>query len=513
MRAGNCSPEKGFVAAVRHGECAVVVTSRPAPRSETDPVVAPRTPDAGGQFGLRHRLAYGIGAMGDNIGLQAVKQNAGAIYNIELGLNPLWIGVALSLGRAWDALADIAMGAISDNARLRWGRRRPFILAGGVGCAVTFPLIWFAARGWSEPRLFGYLLASTLLFYTAYTVFSVPLAALGYEVAPTRAARTNLMAFRTVFIALSGLINNWMFPVIQLGIFGNTVESVRTVGLLLGGIFIVSGVLPALVLREPALGTVAKQPPVPLGTSLRRCLRNRAFCVVAVVFGIMMLTHNLIHALGIYVNIYHVYGGDAKAAAWVQGIGSTVFQSSLLAAIPFFTRAARRWGPEVVLRWALGAVLLASIGKWFCYTPAHPWLQLVVFALLGPGISGTFMLVNLMVADTCDLDETTTGQRREAMYGAIAMWINKACMTVALLLSGVFLVATGFRVELGGHQAAGTMLTLRLLFATVPATGTIAAFFVLRRYPLTRERMAEVSRRLAEIRGAGGARTDSVPTG
>ena len=50
-----------------------------------------------------------------------------------------------------------------------------------------------------------------------------------------------------------------------------------------------------------------------------------------------------------------------------------------------------------------------------------------------------------------------------------------------------------FGVELGGNQPAGTMLALRVLFAGVPAAGTITAFLVLRRYPLTRARMIEVT--------------------
>ena len=54
-----------------------------------------------------------------------------------------------------------------------------------------------------------------------------------------------------------------------------------------------------------------------------------------------------------------------------------------------------------------------------------------------------------MVADVCDYDELKTGQRREGMFGAIYWWMVKIGMSVAGLLTGLMLNASGFDVALG----------------------------------------------------------------
>jgi len=51
---------------------------------------------------------------------------------VALGMSPVLLGLILSIKTIWDGIADPVMAQISDNARTRWGRRRPFILVGGV---------------------------------------------------------------------------------------------------------------------------------------------------------------------------------------------------------------------------------------------------------------------------------------------------------------------------------------------------------------------------------------------
>jgi glycoside/pentoside/hexuronide:cation symporter, GPH family len=67
----------------------------------------------------------------------------GVINNVlimSMGINPVITGMLLGLKMLWDGITDPIMAHITDNARTRWGRRRPFILVGSVGC-----LLWLVA--------------------------------------------------------------------------------------------------------------------------------------------------------------------------------------------------------------------------------------------------------------------------------------------------------------------------------------------------------------------------------
>ena len=86
------------------------------------------------------------------------------IYNIALGVNPIWLGYAMLLPRILDAIIDPMIGNWSDNARTRWGRRRPFIAVGALITAIACVLLWMPPLTLSENGLLTYFtLISTML--------------------------------------------------------------------------------------------------------------------------------------------------------------------------------------------------------------------------------------------------------------------------------------------------------------------------------------------------------------
>ena len=50
-------------------------------------------------------------------------------------------------------------------------------------------------------------------------------------------------------------------------------------------------------------------------------------------------------------------------------------------------------------------------------------------------------------SDYCDYDELQTGVRREGLINAIGGWIIKASSAIAVFLSGITIVMTGFKKE------------------------------------------------------------------
>mgnify|MGYP001606957988 FL=1 len=142
--------------------------------------------------------AYGAGIIGYQYPHMSLAQLAMPLFNVGLGLAPAVVGGILMVGRLWDAAINPLMGVISDNTRTRWGRRRPYLFVGAILTGVIYPLVWLAPRGWSETALVTYLLATTLLLYTAFAVYSVPYMALGLELSPDYNDRTRVQVWRTL---------------------------------------------------------------------------------------------------------------------------------------------------------------------------------------------------------------------------------------------------------------------------------------------------------------------------
>lgn len=431
------------------------------------------------------RIGFATGTLPFNFGASGINTIAYPIYNIVLGMSPTLIGIVLAIARIWDAVTDPVMGSISDNFRSKWGRRRPFIAVGAILCAIAFPAIWFVPTGWSTGWAFSYFLATTLVFFTAFTVYGVPYLTLGYEMSTDSNERVRITAVRAVVSKLTFFIVPWVFSLAQLPVFESTIQGMRTLGLVIGGLFILLAIPTVLLTRERYAKRAAAQVKVPLVAGMRLTLKNRPFrYLVGIVLGMLVGT-NLVAQLGIYVNSYHVFAGDTVAGAMLHAKSQTLYAVAGMISVPIVSRLAIRHGKLRVIRWCLGFGILASISKYFCYSREIPELQYLSMLLLSPSFSGFWVLVDPMKADVADYDEHQSGLRREGMYAAMANWFEKAILTFAILASGMVLDLSGFDVAKGGMQSPQAIESLRLIFAGVPALVLGISLWLTIRYPLT----------------------------
>jgi glycoside/pentoside/hexuronide:cation symporter, GPH family len=461
----------------------------PAPREKTDPK---------DRVSLGSKTAYGLGGLAENTMHNSVNNMANPVFNVGLGVAPALIGVATSIFRLWDAITDPVMGVISDRFESRFGRRKPFILIGALLSALFFIAIWWAPTGLSETGYFFWFLGVSLLFYTGFTVFGVPYLAMGYELSPDYHERTRVMAFRTWFASVGGIGIQWLFWLTQRDIFENTVEGMRWVGLCVGVVLLLCAAAPGLFVKERKLTDAER-------THNRENIKFRGmFSVFKVkpflyIFGALItavLGMFMVAILGFYINVYYVFGGDLKASSTVIGVSGSFYHLCCLISVPLITWTSTRMGKRKTLIVFLGLAIVATIGKWWLFTPAAPYAQLIVTGLLAPGLSALWTLLGSMIADVTDYDELENGTRREGSFGAIYNWTLKLGFAVCFLIAGFILQASGFDEKLGGNQSADTITTLRFLYSAVPVIGLAAAIVCIWRFPIDEARANEIREKL-----------------
>lgn len=430
------------------------------------------------------KLAYGGGAFADNTMQNGINTMANPVFNMTLAVDPGLLSTALALPRLWDAIVDPFVGSASDNARTRWGRRKPFIVTGSILCGLLFALVWMVPHGWSQWGYLAHFLAVSLLFYTAYAVFAMAFGALGMEMSPDYHERTRVMAFKTFFGSVSGISTSWMLWLSQRPCFSDTLEGMRWVGAGIGLTIALLGILPALFIKERAQVAVIRQKKLPLIKSLREAVGVKPFRLLLYSVALMAIGIFMVNSLGYYINIYYVHGGDMRAASAVQGWAGSTYCLSSMVALPFITRASTRFGKRRTLAAALCFPLAGTLLKWACYNPNYPYLQLVPVLLMGSGMAALWTLLGSMVADVCDVDEFEHGVRREATLNAVFAWAFKFGLTLALLLSGFVVAFSGFKAEFGGAQTPEALVIMRLLYALVPATALALTILIVLRFPI-----------------------------
>ena len=459
-----------------------------------------------------HKFAYGLGSLTNNI-LAAASGNMMIALNLGYGLNPALVGLLGSIPRLTDALTDPLMGYISDNTHTRWGRRRPFMFVGAIAASLIFIVLWQIPSGLGHGGLFAYFLVISLFFFLAYTVFATPFIALGYELTPDYHERVRLMGVQNFIGQFAWVIASWFFAFMTLPWFDGMAEGASWLAVLVATGCIVTGIVPALVLRERFADVATAK--VDRASLLERAwheiyyfaqgfkttIVNKNFLILGGATFLVFNGFQLIASFQAYVIVFYLYGGDSEAAGPLIGIFGTLTSVATFAVIALVTLVTPMIGKRPTFFICIAISIVGYASKWFLYSVDHPYLVLIAAPLMAFGLGSIFTLMGSMIADVCDVDELQTGQRREGMYGSVFWWVVKLGMALALALSGILLNATGFDEGFGGNQSEQTLFLMRVFDVFIPVVTSIGAILLVRAYDITEGSAYEVRGQLESRRG------------
>jgi glycoside/pentoside/hexuronide:cation symporter, GPH family len=460
---------------------------------------------------LPKKLIYGLGAFVNNT-LAAAIGGMIIVLNLGLGLSPALVGLIGALPRLTDALTDPLMGYISDNTRSRWGRRRPYIFVGAITAGIIYALLWQFPVGMSTTFYFTFFLGGSLIFYLAYTIYATPWVALGYELTPDYHERTRLMGVQNFIGNIAYMISPYFLAIMYMPIFGDVVTGASYLAIIIAVVVIGLGILPALFLRErfkdvadpnAVAGAKKSLGEVVMGffRGFGATLKFKPFLKLCLATFLVFNGFILIASFQPYVIIYYVFGGDQEAGSVFVGHSGLIQALAALLVIVFVTWLATKIGKRRAFFVSTGVSIIGYALKWVCYTPDNPWLVLIPAPLMAFGLAGLFTLMPSMIADVVDMDELSTHERREGMYGSIFWWVVKLGQSVAIFGGGLLLVGTGFDVDFGGNQAPETIRLMRLCDAFIPCIASAIAIWSIASYTITEEKAHEVRMELEARRG------------
>lgn len=458
---------------------------------------------------VRTKISYGLGGCIDMWGHWLYPNLAYPVFNIFLGLSPQLVGLALMLIRIVDAMSDPFFGWLSDNARTRLGRRRPFILVGSVFAGVGLPLLFFVPSGWSGNQLFWWMLGSSLIYIPFVSCFNMPYQSLGNELTPDYHERTSVMTFKMViqkFFEVAFFIG---LPFTNLAIF--TVAATGKQNILLG-VQVFCGILGALMLLNGLLvffnvkeryyaGVAARQhDKVSLKASIYETMSCAPFRLKVIAGLCFSLGSSMVGSLGYYATVYYVAGGDTKSGNNWNGVMGAAWMIGGFIGPPVLAAICRRLGKQPSMLLALGIGFAAYGATWFLYTPSLPWLQVLSSGSMAFVAASYYMLDQTIGADIMDYDELNTGKRREGAFSACGSWMNKAGNALGYFLAGQVLALTGFSAD-KVTQSPETVFWIRAMLAGIPIAGVCLAALFWWRYPLTQQKVAEIRQQLETRRG------------
>lgn len=386
-------------------------------------------------------------------------QLVGLMGNISLGLSAFWLGLIMIIPRLWDAFSDPIVGHLSDNTRSRLGRRRPYLLIGGIAVAVFFVVMWWIPKGEAVHAWFPgesgfksfqlvYILFSLLLFFTATTIFEIPHGALGMEMTSDPHERTRLFSGKSFVGNLFAMSTPWLFALANLEVFrgpgGNEADGMRYVSLMVAAILIPLSFWWTAKLREPGFVRVAKQEKTHFWNDMKIVGTNKNYIYLVLTIFTLAMGFNFVNLLGSYIPIFYVFGGDKVAGARLLGINGTIWAITGVLAVFPLNWISPRLGKRNTLIISMVLMCMAQLSKIVCYNPEHPYLVIIPTIMLSAGMLFFFTLGSSMVGDICDEDELRTGHRTEGSYYSIYWWFIKLGTAFASFVAGILITLTLF---------------------------------------------------------------------
>jgi len=429
-------------------------------------------------------LGLGAGGAVENSFQNAPLGLANPIFNVGMGISPVLVGFAMAFPRIWEIFLDPWIGTVSDRTRHRLGKRLPYLLLGLAGSLCFFVAMWWAPAGWSKTALGIWLLVTAFLFYTGYSFFAVPYAALTLDVTKAGPERIGVMTARAFFANVSGIAIPWLYWLCQRTWFASPVEGMRWVGLGFGlVVFLCGAVVVATVLRcgLHVHAVHGQGEPIAKGSAWE-LLRLGSLRKILVALLSTMLGFTLVGHLGFYLVSFYACQGDLKLGSLVFAASSTVSIVAGLVACPLIGVAARRFGKPAVFQFLLVVTAAASLSKFWTITPVNPYLYSLSNAGISLGLAGFWLLMPAFLGDISDAYEKATGQSCQGTLAALYGNAVKIGASLALLVTGYILVLCGFQAEMPQAEMAGPLRNMLILFAVVPAGGSAISYFAMSRF-------------------------------
>ncbi len=429
------------------------------------------------------------------------------------GMDPFLAGLLGGLPRIYDAITDPIMGFVSDNTNSRWGRRRPYIFIGAILCGILFALLWQLDETRSQSYNFWYFLLMSLVYLTANTIFSTPLIGLGYEMSSDYNERTRLMAFSQTIGQIAWMVVPWFWVLIaNPNLFENQAVGVRKLSVLVGGICMLLGILPAIFCKEMDQSNLQNRAELSFSNiaanlkglfqNIVKITKNKPFMKLCGATFLVFNGFQMVASFSYFIIVFYLFKGDyGMAGSWPAWFSTVSAFATAFLVIPIISAMATRLGKR---RAFIISTLISIIGyglKWWGFNPSNPWMIFLPIPFMAFGIGGLFTLMMSMTADVCDLDELNNGMpRKEGTFGAIYWWMVKLGQGLALVLGGWVLKVVGFD-QTAAIQTSETITNLRLADIIIPMGTAALAILVMWKYDLTEDRAKEIKEVLVSRRG------------
>ncbi len=397
---------------------------------------------------------------GTNLACGGVQVLVAGVYLVFLVLNGLDAKLAstiMMIAQIMGSFLSPAVSVISDNTRTKWGRRRPYIFAGGVLFFFIFAMILIPLHGIeSQGAKFAYYLVSYLAYSAINPFISVPYTAMASELTSNYREKNNVNTIRMLASSISSCASA-VIPIFLLSKLYSNDLTLNQFSILMifgfGIFYTIPIIITALVCKE-RLPIPKERYKFNLKNFLQP-LKLKPFVFLLILYcatfvGMDVFTSNLVFLVD--------YG------LGLQQYDSFIFVLILTSAgifmTPIFNMLMRKGLSKSLLYRAGIPIYITSITLLiFMPTNGHEYIALILMFTFAVGMTSCQTLPWFIFPDIVDMGELKFGERKVGPYMGLMMLCRKTLSAITIGIWGFVLDSVNFEEPI-----------------TDPATGLVTIF-------------------------------------
>lgn len=422
----------------------------------------------------RRLLGYATGSVGT--GLFSTVPGLLLLFYLTdtLGVPAAIAGLVVLLPKAWDAVFNPIVGALSDRDAQRSGSRTRLMLIGTVSLPPAFALMF--ASPYTGAAGAAWVLLAFFLAATAFALFQVPYVTLPTEMSTRAAERTRVMGWRIVGVTLGILVGGALAPAVVTH-SGGGLAGYRIMGVVVGVV-----ALAALSIATWSTRWVRAQPlaqTLGLRATFKVARGNRAFIMLAAAYALQALAIAIVLAAIAYIATYSIGDYALTSALFVAVVAPSIV------AVPLWTRLATRWGKARTLRLVTALFVVSLLLMLPAVRSGHQAAVLAVMVCNGILFAGQQVLPFAMLPDAIIADTQRTGHAQAGAFTGAWTAMETAMFAVGPGVFSLILALTGFVSSTFAHPVQQPQLALQGIvagFTVVPALLMLLSLPLIARY-------------------------------
>ena len=401
-------------------------------------------------------------------------------------------GLAASLiafSKIFDAFADPTMGAFSDRTKSDKGRRRPYLLWGGIFLAVSLIGLFSAPTGLGEEGRVIYMTIMLLGYALAYTIFNVPYLAMPAEMTRSYHERSHLMSYRVYAVGGAQMLASYLGPVV-IAQAGGGARGHMVMALALAPVIIASALACYWMTAKAPFAMRNDTVRYPLAVQVKSAISNLPFVILILIKFLTLMT------LGVYAVFPFFFKRVLQLSDAYLGVYLLISSIALMASQPAWLWLGRRIGKRYTYMLALGITVPFSLSWLLASQGEASWLIYLRAVFAGAGGGGAILMGQSMLPDTMEYDFRRTGLRREGIFAGFYTTVEKLAGAVGIAVVGGYLSYAGYIQSMGAtvQQPGSAIRAIYVAISCIPALISTLGVAALLFYHLSEEKLHATAR-------------------